>query len=410
MKQQISSAEKTGYRLFDCVTISYFLVVLASVALSLQSSPLPYAAFFIWLLFAKKNNATIFRHIFKLDVHRWIVYYCLILLIVATVGNNILSGFKFCISAFCMFAPMYIYNYYTSIYSGAHFKVTKIVTVALLFMTGYCTKWQYEHPGSARAVTSGEIDTDEVVFGGVMFAAASAVFAVYLLYLLKTGVLHTYKTKLFYMLLFAISFLLVLTSGSTISSLNVVLFCCFVFLPSKVQKGMVWFILIVSIFVLMFSSTVGQIIIAMSQLFDDPTTADRLNSLGAILAYGKNNSDSLYFLDRFFLPMISVETFFHNPIIGVAYKYGNDWTLGHLYGVGSHSEWADPLAKFGLFGIVYYKIFIRQLKRCYKDNSTKLWIYAWLSLGLFNPIVTEFSNVLCFYLIPSMYNYYKCQE
>lgn len=79
----------------------------------------------------------------------------------------------------------------------------------------------------------------------------------------------------------------------------------------------------------------------------------RMQEVAYFLEYGSADSGNSGDLSaRFDLIEKSFQTFFDNFFIGIGYKYA--YSFGDMFyiGVGSHSEWIDSLAKYGIIGAI----------------------------------------------------------
>lgn len=256
----------------------------------------------------------------------------------------------------------------------------------------------YLNDDLGRTITSGDVDGGQIVFGGVAMASGAAVFAIYII---NQIVSKQIKISLFVLVVLLSQCALVVTSGSTISTVLFMVFVIFAIVPASYKKVTV-VLLVISVFLLFFlHDVIGRVIIEFGMGATNNTTSERFISLGSAIAHGSKSADSAYFFDRVDRPLLSLSTFFSHPIFGVAYQYGNDWNRAFAYGVGCHGEWADALARFGLFAIVYFNIFKYAIKDITSGIVSKVWLYLWIALGILNPVVSVYSSLIMFFILPS---------
>jgi len=138
----------------------------------------------------------------------------------------------------------------------------------------------------------------------------------------------------------------------------------------------------------------------------DSRMFERIFSAGNLLAYGIDNYEASYSLNRFLIPFDTVKTFLESPFFGVAYKHGN--MIGGIRGagVGNHCEFIDAFANFGLIGgipfVTMYWVQIKEIIKRHISQPSFAWIINIVLLGLFNPLRYFHFNFVLFFFIPAV--------
>lgn len=386
-----------GLKKVDYLTLIMFAMIILCDIINVFPIAYAHIVFMIWLFLMAFHNKKAIKSFFLGRSCRPIWGYCTILILTSIIGSSFIWGAKISLSFIMGMSPAIAYNYYRS--SNQNIKPLTIVLLLILFIMAIYASYigsKYEDLG--RSITAGVYDGDMMAFGGVALASGAAVFAVYLV-----GKLHSLslKWKIILLPLILVMISMVITSGSTISSVCLLIFLCLAIINVK-YRILLWFVMIsITILFFAFYQEIGLAIIQFSYSVDDAVSSMRLRSLGSAIIYGSSGGDGDYFFGRIDRPLLSLQTFLNNPFFGVAYKYGNDWNRALSYGVGCHGEWADALARFGILGLVYFKIFANFLQEPLRNQKNKMWFWIWIVMGLFNPAVSFFSNLILFFIIPA---------
>ncbi|OMD89411.1 O-antigen ligase family protein [Paenibacillus odorifer] len=166
-------------------------------------------------------------------------------------------------------------------------------------------------------------------------------------------------------------------------------------------------ILITSIIFLnieIFSEVISSII---RMLPENSIITIRLNEIIPTL-YG-NISDSTSFSRRLNNLDMTIDSFLGNPILGIGYKVGFDYSAISLI-TGQHTEWLDNLSQYGLFlGVPYLLYFatsfrgvIRQFKSTNLEVIMSITILMMILLGFLNPILTSSAFLVTMLYIPCL--------
>lgn len=384
-------------RRLDLVTLVALCVILASDCMHALSVEYSYIALAGWMVFALLTNANALKRVFDRKFFKYYLFYCLILIVTSMLASTLVWGIKLSIATLLILAPVVMYLYYVECKKDIT-HVSKCLTLVIVLLSCYGAYMGYLDDNLGRNITAGDTESGQIVFGGVAMASGAAVFAIYIINQIASKQI---KLSLFVLLILVTQFALVITSGSTISTVLLMVFVLFAVVPAS-YKRVTMALLVISVLVLiLMHDAIGRAIIDFGMGFANRTTSERFISLGSAIAYGSGSADSAYFFDRIDRPLLSLSTFFSHPIFGVAYQYGNDWNRALAYGVGCHGEWADALARFGLFAIVYFNIFKYAIKDVTFGIISKIWLYLWIALGILNPVVSVYSSLIMFFILPS---------
>ena len=152
------------------------------------------------------------------------------------------------------------------------------------------------------------------------------------------------------------------------------------------------------------------IIIIPSFVLFLPTIMEKLSPAGATVLITRSEELSLLFSgdsisdtdmgDRFTLALTSIKTFFKHPLFGIGWSVNYDFFEMERLGVGSHSEWFDIFARYGIFGsLLIYTIAVGVKKHIKKENITYLFFVI---LGFLNPIILFPILFVTMFLSPSL--------
>lgn len=397
---------RISWGIIDFITFLYLAVFVSMSSATIEGNILAIslAIFFIWLFIAfiisrKALSTCIFS-----KTYIYVIFYGLLILIAGVIGNRIVYSMKNVVSNFLVFSPIVLYYYYERISSKMNINIAKAILFIWSIVSLYSVYLYITVDEIGRSVTAGQNSDGTFALGGVVLANASVILALYLVGELKNERNLSFKTKVYYLVIIVIQFASVFMSGSTISAICLIVGTLMVFIPQKKKRLWFLFIILLCSILFLFREIIGEMIISISMNINDRTSSARINSLGAAIAYGSSNSSAGYFYDRIGRPLLSLETFISHPIFGVAYQYGNYYPDAYSYGVGCHGEWADALAKYGLFSLIYFMIFINGIKYYCKKYKIgmQIWMIGWFLLGIANPVISIATITMAFFLIPSL--------
>lgn len=388
----------------DYFTIIYFIIALTLAASSyVNTTRIILVLFCIWILIAFITNyRKLYLSICNIITIN-VLLYSLMIIFIGAVSFNLIYNIKISFGIIIQFSPLMIFIYY---YLYDYKKIKKISKILLFYWTIICIYSIYlasQNSEIGRQVTSGS-EVEGFAVGGVTIANGAVLIGIFLIEYLKDGTENNIIEKVYYLMIIIIQFYTVAKSGSTISIVCMVVSSIMILLSSK--RILLSFFLIIFIILLfyIFKDKIGELIIRLSMDIENYTSSSRLKSLGYAIIYGDSNVGSQYFFDRINRPILSLKTFIENPIFGTSYQYGNYYPNASKYGIGLHGEWADALAKYGLFSLIFFSIFYNSFRfyvKRYKKGFS-YWGLTWLMLGCFNPVVSIVSVTVGFFIIPGL--------
>ena len=246
----------------DIITILYFLVVVSGETIKIISVEYSYFALCIWIIIALFNNNKALISTFKSKVSRYIGLYVFILLFTSVVGGTIIFGLKLSLAFILMMSPALIYSYYQK--SNPE-QTNAIISILLLFIISISSYGAYissENSDLGRMITAGEYDGTEIAFGGVKMASAGVVLSVFLLSMIKK---YGLKHKVFYTLILLSQIAVVITSGSTISTICLVVFAIFSLIPSSKRTSYTILLIVLMVCIFAFHQLIGEYIINLEK-------------------------------------------------------------------------------------------------------------------------------------------------
>lgn len=146
-----------------------------------------------------------------------------------------------------------------------------------------------------------------------------------------------------------------------------------------------------------------QVLPLMTQYFLDQdfnVVGRRLQEISNMMN-GNTGNDDGDLQSRINLSLRSIETFFNNPIWGIGPSVKYDYFEMEKSGVGSHAQWFDIFAIYGLFAILIVT-YLRKVSKSISQNNITLKLFV--ILGFLNPIFI-FTIVFVVYYIVPMFNF-----
>lgn len=128
--------------------------------------------------------------------------------------------------------------------------------------------------------------------------------------------------------------------------------------------------------------------------------SERLTVIGnALQGRGDGNSNDIF--SRFNLYFSSLRVFKNNFLYGIGYEFGYNTEKMLGVGLGSHSEWFDLLATYGLLGsIMLFTFLFTKFKENSETMIIKLGGLIFLILGFLNPNDSFTIYLVVFLLLP----------
>ncbi len=380
----IAIAEPDAYKLLAVIGVSLFLLIICEKKgkVSIVYPP-------IWLLFVFLGALGI---------------------------ETVLAGenpIKIVISRFSIFLPAHLFVYYSS---GK--RKTLIVNAVFVIWVSVAVRAAYlmcSGQMSARHIASHDAANIPLSGGGYPLAIGSSLLAVYLL----EDFLWEKKKSIYKLLICVLLDLVVIKTQSTVtvvstvigSVVGIALRACSVSSLRKIRSKQVMGLTILtaagaSFFAL--KEECGRLLIKYAAgRGRKKYLANRLVELGYLLSgndiMSAETSDSA---KRAVLMMQSLKTFLEHPVFGITRFTGMDFYTQKAYGVGSHGELLDTLARFGIFaGVPYLLVFFSAIayeRRLQEKNIGFGYVISFAMLFIFNPCLYSSLNVVLFFIIPTM--------
>lgn len=304
--------------------------------------------------------------------------------------------------------------------TGTTFKQKKIIVWSIVMISAFnvidnimlCTKY----PTANEMVAGGTEDLSVTFFAGLnigttMFGFITVLFSGIMLIIALNDI--KFKTRIFFGLLsLCADYFVVFLSNRGITVLVWILMTALIlFTKFFIKNSKNKLVCVTSIIAILIAANFLSVPILKWLIInvDSYRLQLRFNTLLTYMLSG----GSIYirhssFIERLSYLALSWNTFinnFFNFVFGVGYPQFND----HIaYGVGSHSEIIDSLAKYGIIGGFFiFKILKNSLKsvfenlRAYKfSTETIIIMLTFLIYGLLNNVFTPEVGVIIFFLLP----------
>lgn len=338
---------------------------------------------------------------------KWLILFLCGVTIEIIISGNI--PITYVLNRYSMFLPIVLFSYYKD-----NFNRKRMLNLSLLIFTMvsvYAIYLMGTGKMDARYLAAHEQTSIPFSGGGYALAVAAALLAVFLLddYLWKD---NRNLFSIFFVVLFGV--VVILTQSTTtiivmflgiISSLLLYIFSVSSFININKRQALgIMALGVVCILLMAMKGIIGNFIIDLS-IKGTGILSRRLAEFGYLLSGGSgitvNTSDSA---DRMSRLINSALTFLKHPIFGVTSVVGTDHFLQVEYGVGSHGEFLDSLARFGLLaGVPFISIFMSGIIAERKSQKQKIGLgYVITFAGLFalNPCLYASLNCVLFFIIP----------
>lgn len=130
---------------------------------------------------------------------------------------------------------------------------------------------------------------------------------------------------------------------------------------------------------------------------DSNILISRFNEIDSILS-GNDLSQSKDFFSRILLSLSSIETFLENPLLGIGWKTNYNFFALEEAGVGSHAQWFDIFACYGIFALLLVKYLQKSATPFVRNNNITFILFV--ILGFFNPCLQFTIVFVTFCLVP----------
>lgn len=354
--------------------------------------------FFLWLVLLRPNMKCFKDVLFSKTFGIYMIF--VVVGIRVLLSGNLNTGFfdpiKLVIDWYQIIVAYSLYLYVRTLSDNRRRKLVKFslncIFISLLLSLYYV---YFVDPQAIRNTQRGflfGVGDFQLMYGLVIFVGS-------LTAILRTKITRKARFKLTMLLMLSS---LTLFKSNLVTSLILGIFSIFLnyLLMSKnltIKKILVSTTLI---FIVLVRDTVAQLFFALSR-WDKLywSTQNKIAAIGNLLIKS-DNIDTLG--SRWDLAQQSINSFFSNPIFGVNYS---DYGQGVI---GMHSQWADDLARFGLFGFLFvlvvgllmYLEMIRAASNHLDYTSVKAAWLTYIVLGFLNPNMMGALLIIMFVIAP----------
>jgi hypothetical protein len=158
-----------------------------------------------------------------------------------------------------------------------------------------------------------------------------------------------------------------------------------------------------------FRSFISDTLIVFSNHIDNNLISERLITISTWLTFSGDEFNNLT-TSRPLLYLLSLKTFFTNPIFGIGMVHENFYNLNSI---GMHSQVLDDLGRYGMFGLFFYFVIFKSYHNKFKKyaNTSIYFLYITCLLGtfvysLFNTSINSNSGavigIFLFLILPSL--------
>jgi hypothetical protein len=319
-----------------------------------------------------------------------------------------------------IYSPIFMYEFYSRFEDEKYNSLLFIIITGIFIFFSVKTLLFLEiNPMAARDIISSVIDEVVMIGGGYSLAYGLTIIVPALFYFTIHQIdkdyisnlitKHKIANKVYRLILL---FIIILFSAVIVKSMYVISFFLLIFgfiltivfvLFNKFKKKHA-FLIIISI-VLFFLVTKGlfvdSVLNYVSTVESFPVLMSRvIDVINIFQNMSFTASDDL--VVRSDLYMDSLSLFFDNFIFGIGYKYSLDFVLMHAAGLGTHSEWFDTLAKYGVFGLFMIWFLISARKIYFEKKGFKIAFLLFIILGFVNPVNLFTIYFATFYYVPKI--------
>ncbi|MBS4007461.1 MAG: hypothetical protein KGZ45_03425 [Clostridium sp.] len=373
--------------------------------------------FSLWITLAYVSNvrgfikAFIYPNIKSYSVYAWLLLYMIFYLTGYMQGVEIDRIFNYLRLGFTLL----LINYYIESENWSAIKKLTVFSLGCMAFSCITTLRALAlDPLAARVLATGR---EELIQGleGLMIGSYGLVYGlvfvtVALVGLLKAKLLTGWKAGF---LIIAVLFAYTIFSAAFMIALLLFLFgLTLMFLNIKRTKSMLLTIVIFIALVLLMSPFLYDTFNYLGDLTEHNALSMRFYELAHMVRYGTAEG-TVTSEARVQLYLLSLSTFFENPILGVGGFYGFGTSI---FGIGGHSAFLDELAKYGILGTgflfvalfsnafyVYKKLRSNKQKAIYYSAMIPFFVLGLINTLLFIPIFFA-----AYFVVPGLiFSYYK---
>ena len=407
------------------IPVYFIMLYLIVIMLSIKTGYARYLSFFFAFIFIVSSLVTINEIKVKKKYVSLFVFFCLYVTL-GLINGDTTQIIKNVSMLVLNLTPFFIFDYLNILKNKkklfTYSKILKdIMHMLLIYTISITTYYLFKNPYIARYMANFDpsngidtsmginVDLPTAIGGGYVLVYGVILLPPLYIFLHKNKNIY-YKQKVKYILLSLMILLFIVKAGfATAFLISIGSTIVTLVLSSKkklINKFFIVSLLVLFLFIIS-SPTLLKIIIDMiSNLLPEKSIISvRLNEILPTI-YG-NAKDVTSFSMRIEGLTKSISTLAENPILGISYKVGFDYSLTANY-VSFHTEWVDILAQYGLifggFLLFYIGSSLKDLAEMFHysdmENVIKIIISTVIVLGFFNPIFTSSIYVILMIYVP----------
>lgn len=335
------------------------------------------------------------------------ILYFLFLLITSL--PNMTSGYYFfgttVLWTLVQFFPMAIFSYIRKVYDYKKLRFLFVILTIVWFLIILVSIVAFA-AADIGGRSFAQLSRGFLIGGGYPMAYGSTILVAVAVFMILDKQRKSVFEKVFYTAVLVISVIHVLLTQSviTIAAMCAGIALGFIFHGRKGSlHSKLGFIVIVGVIILVLLNTkqIGLELIQIGGKIQNQIFSQRIIEMGQWMF---SDTESYHVGARTDTIFASLKTFLTNPLLGVGYKVGNEYSYFADVGIGNHSEILDIFAQCGFIGgLLFMGIYYYQIKAIIGMTSLNIsipLITALLILGLFNPFVSAQTGFMLFLYLP----------
>lgn len=415
--QQNSSKVRALFKLLNVSSIIVYLIwyitpIVGITLYGLQYKLLMIGVIIMWLITALILEPKWFS---RWNIHLVIVALNIVVFISMTLLSTNGNPKDFLMLGLSFWFPLFVFHYYKS--SGWETEIRWIckVIICCLLITGITTLIALlNDPRVVRVLTfSGNDFAEDIILnklnvGGFDFVYGILMLLPTLLSLLIQGIATKKKKQKIFVWFSILMIIAIIWNASFAIGLLIMIIAFFLGLFSRIKpwKLVYWLIFAFLLFIMFPKDILSYPIVEISNWIDSPVVKSRLLELASSISGKSFVYSTTNLAGRMYFYNMSWSTFGQNPIMGVGPYY---YIKG--VGVGYHSQILDDLARYGLFGGLFFLTFIfsyySYIQRIWTQIDFKANIFGailvFVLISLLNPTFSQPTiSVILFFLLPAL--------
>lgn len=403
LTRPISKKEKQGAILSAIICCAYCVSVLV---FNIGNLMIPHLLFLLWVMSLILIDASLVRKIFGRSCFSYF-YLFLIYYFVASIAQfSIVTCVNRVIVMFELIAPMVMYEIYSTY--GMKPKRMLFYTITILAIVNI---YLLRQNTSVEVGLKQHADEDGFINTAYHWVYCLSILEGLIWYILRIIWKENLKYKKYIiigLIVFAVSiFIVVVWSLYATAMILMIISICMSLLYGR-RKWIMKMIIIGASAVIMFNYFLPLVLNVLEKVDPESTMYAKRAIEIAEMSHGEvdynNNSGGA----RLARTWISIETFFHNPIMGltpITQDVIAEPPVIPGTKIGNHAEWVDDLGLFGIWAFCLFAFLWKYSKRLYKNSKIAFIYIAFIILGFLNKCFYIVHMTLLFLYAPIMYDY-----